>query len=103
MEPRVERVRSPIPQGERRPRLQARLRGLGRPECQPRLAAGGGRLGAARRSALAAMRRLVAAAVLLAAAPGFAHSVSMSGSLGDKALLVIDGTPRTVAAGATVQ
>ena len=31
-----------------------------------------------------------------------AQSVSMSGSLGDKALLVIDGTPRTVAAGATV-
>ena len=32
-----------------------------------------------------------------------AQSVSMSGSLGDKALLVIDGTPRTVAAGQTVQ
>ncbi|MGE0811634.1 MAG: TIGR02281 family clan AA aspartic protease [Immundisolibacter sp.] len=31
-----------------------------------------------------------------------AQSVSMSGSLGDKALLVIDGQPRTVAAGATV-
>lgn len=31
-----------------------------------------------------------------------AQSVSMSGSLGDKALLVIDGTPRTVAAGNTV-
>ena len=31
-----------------------------------------------------------------------AQSVSMSGSLGDKALLVIDGTPRTVAAGATL-
>jgi aspartyl protease family protein len=31
-----------------------------------------------------------------------AQSVSMSGSLGDKALLVIDGTPRTVAAGSTV-
>lgn len=27
----------------------------------------------------------------------------MSGSLGDKALLIIDGTPRTVATGATVQ
>ena len=27
----------------------------------------------------------------------------MSGSLGDKALLIIDGTPRTVAAGSTVQ
>ncbi len=32
-----------------------------------------------------------------------AQSVSMSGSLGDKALLIIDGTPRTVAAGQTVQ
>ena len=31
-----------------------------------------------------------------------AQSVSMSGSLGDKALLMIDGTPRTVAAGSTV-
>ena len=31
-----------------------------------------------------------------------AQSVSMSGSLGDKALLVIDGAPRTVAAGSTV-
>jgi aspartyl protease family protein len=32
-----------------------------------------------------------------------AQSVSLGGSLGDKALLVIDGTPRTVAIGATVQ
>ena len=32
-----------------------------------------------------------------------AQTVAMSGSLGDKALLVIDGTPRTVAAGSTVQ
>ena len=32
-----------------------------------------------------------------------AQTVSMSGNLGDKALLVIDGTPRTVAAGSTVQ
>ena len=32
-----------------------------------------------------------------------AQTVSMSGSLGDKALLVIDGTPRTIAAGSTVQ
>ncbi len=32
-----------------------------------------------------------------------AQTVSMSGSLGDKALLVIDGTPRTLAAGSTVQ
>ena len=48
------------------------------------------------------MFRLTYAAALLAAAPAFAQSVSMSGSLGDKALLVIDGTPRTVATGATV-
>ncbi len=32
-----------------------------------------------------------------------AQTVSMSGSLGSKALLVIDGTPRTVAVGSTVQ
>ena len=32
-----------------------------------------------------------------------AQTVSMSGSLGDKALLVIDGAPRTVATGSTVQ
>ena len=32
-----------------------------------------------------------------------AQTVSMSGSLGDKALLLIDGTPRTVAVGSTVQ
>ncbi len=46
----------------------------------------------------------LATALTLALAPawGFAQSVSMSGSLGDKALLVIDGQPRTVAAGATV-
>ena len=50
------------------------------------------------------MRRgLFMALALLAGAPAFAQSVSMSGSLGDKALLMIDGAPRTVAAGATVQ
>ena len=43
------------------------------------------------------------AAALLLAAPAFAQTVSMSGSLGDKALLIIDGAPRTVAAGSTVQ
>jgi aspartyl protease family protein len=32
-----------------------------------------------------------------------AQSVSLSGRLGDKALLIIDGAPRTVAAGGTVQ
>jgi len=49
--------------------------------------------------------RPIAAAVLLIAAPALAlaQTVSMSGSLGDKALLMIDGTPRTVATGATVQ
>ncbi len=31
------------------------------------------------------------------------QTVAMSGSLGDKALLVIDGSPRTVAVGSTVQ
>ena len=46
--------------------------------------------------------RLLAAAALLIAAPSFAQSVSMSGSLGDKALLMIDGAPRTLATGATV-
>ncbi|MFT3665207.1 TIGR02281 family clan AA aspartic protease [Piscinibacter sp.] len=47
------------------------------------------------------MRRLAALGALLPAL-AFAQNVSMSGSLGNKALLVIDGTPRTVAAGATV-
>ena len=40
---------------------------------------------------------------LMAAASAHAQAVSMSGSLGDKALLVIDGTPSTVATGATVR
>ena len=48
------------------------------------------------------MRWFVPVALLIAA-PAFAQSVSMSGSLGDKALLMIDGAPRTVATGATVQ
>ena len=47
--------------------------------------------------------RLCVAAALLVATPAFAQTVSMSGSLGDKALLMIDGAPRTVATGATVQ
>ena len=47
--------------------------------------------------------RHLAAALLLACPAAFAQTVSMSGSLGDKALLMIDGAPRTVAAGATVQ
>ncbi|CAN5204220.1 TIGR02281 family clan AA aspartic protease [soil metagenome] len=41
--------------------------------------------------------------LLMAGTAAFAQTVSMSGSLGDKALLIIDGTPRTVAAGSTVQ
>jgi len=40
---------------------------------------------------------------LLFAGAAAAQNVSLSGSLGDKALLMIDGTPRTVATGATVQ
>ncbi|MEP7138802.1 MAG: retropepsin-like aspartic protease [Caldimonas sp.] len=40
--------------------------------------------------------------VALAAASASAQSVSMSGSLGHNALLVIDGKPRNVAVGATV-
>jgi aspartyl protease family protein len=45
----------------------------------------------------------VLAPLLLAATSALAQNVAMSGSLGDKALLVIDGAPRTVATGATVQ
>ena len=49
------------------------------------------------------MKRLVAAVVaLLCAAGAAAQTVSMGGSLGSNALLVIDGKPRTVAVGATV-
>jgi aspartyl protease family protein len=51
----------------------------------------------------APMRQLSIVAALCLALPAFAQSVSMSGSLGDKALLVIDGSPRTVTTGATVQ
>jgi aspartyl protease family protein len=47
--------------------------------------------------------RALAAAALLTCSTAFAQTVSMSGSLGDKALLMIDGAPRTLAAGATVQ
>jgi aspartyl protease family protein len=50
-----------------------------------------------------ALRLGVAASVLLlfGAAQAQAQTVSLSGSMGNKALLVIDGTPRTVAAGST--
>ncbi|HEY0820611.1 MAG TPA: retropepsin-like aspartic protease [Rhizobacter sp.] len=46
---------------------------------------------------------LVALGLAAAAAAASAQTVSMSGRLGDKALLMIDGSPRTVAVGATVQ
>lgn len=49
------------------------------------------------------MRRLFAVVCFLASSTAFSQTVSMSGSLGDKALLMIDGAPRTVATGATVQ
>ncbi len=49
------------------------------------------------------MHRVFALLLLLAGSNTFAQTVSMSGSLGDKALLMIDGAPRTVATGATVQ
>ena len=42
-------------------------------------------------------------AALLCAAGAAAQTVSMGGSLGSNALLVIDGKPRTVAVGATVE
>lgn len=48
------------------------------------------------------MSARLAATLSMLPALALAQSVSMSGSLGDKALLLIDGTPRTVAAGATV-
>jgi len=48
------------------------------------------------------VRRFLWAAGLLLTGAASAQSVSMSGSLGDKALLIIDGTPRTVAAGGSV-
>jgi len=48
------------------------------------------------------MRAWLAAMIVMLPALAAAQSVSMSGSLGDKALLLIDGAPRTVAVGATV-
>ena len=47
-------------------------------------------------------KALLATALLWAGA-ATAQNVSLGGSLGDKALLVIDGAPRTVAVGTTVQ
>lgn len=49
------------------------------------------------------MNRPVAALLWLLAGAAGAQTVSMSGRLGDKALLMIDGSPRTVAVGGTVQ
>jgi aspartyl protease family protein len=44
----------------------------------------------------------MALALALPSVASWSQSVSMSGSLGSKALLVIDGAPRTVAVGSTV-
>jgi aspartyl protease family protein len=49
------------------------------------------------------VRALVALVLLLGCGAAAAQSVSLSGRLGDKALLIIDGAPRTVATGASVQ
>jgi len=49
------------------------------------------------------MRALVATLLAAAAAATSAQTVSMGGSLGNNALLVIDGKARTVAVGATVE
>lgn len=48
------------------------------------------------------MQRLAAPIFLACAAAAAAQTVSMGGSLGSNALLVIDGKPRTVAVGTTV-
>ena len=49
------------------------------------------------------LKALVLAAAALCAGAAAAQSVSMGGSLGSNALLVIDGKPRNVAVGATVE
>ena len=48
-------------------------------------------------------RRVAALFALLCAAGAPAQTVSMGGSLGSNALLVIDGKPRSVAVGATIE
>jgi hypothetical protein len=48
------------------------------------------------------MKPLAAAILLACAGAASAQTVSMGGSLGSNALLVIDGKPKTVAVGATV-
>jgi aspartyl protease family protein len=45
----------------------------------------------------------VLAVLAILPATAWAQTVSLSGSIGSKALLIIDGAPRTVAAGSTVQ
>jgi len=49
------------------------------------------------------MRFLVAPLLALSALGASAQTVTLSGSMGDKALLIINGTPRTVAVGASFQ
>ena len=49
------------------------------------------------------MRLWVAPSLALMCLTASAQTVTMSGSMGDKALLIINGTPRTVAVGATQQ
>lgn len=55
------------------------------------------------RSTISVTRAGLCLAACLLAGAATAQTVSMSGRLGDKALLMIDGKPRTVAVGATVQ
>lgn len=49
------------------------------------------------------LRAFTAALLLACGGTASAQSVTLSGRLGDKALLVIDGTPRTLAVGSAVQ
>ena len=49
------------------------------------------------------MRLFVAPLLALMGFAASAQTVTLSGSMGDKALLIINGTPRTVAAGASFQ
>jgi aspartyl protease family protein len=49
------------------------------------------------------MRFAVAPLLALVGAAASAQSVTLSGSMGDKALLIINGAPRTVAVGSTFQ
>jgi aspartyl protease family protein len=49
------------------------------------------------------MRSALLAALALASAGAAAQSVSLNGTMGNRALLIIDGQPRTLAVGATAQ